>query len=270
MPSPKPPSRDRTNAGANAAPVSFMTDQKARFIRIYPDALPPMPGDPSALGSLPTSAFQYCEPVRTASALGWYMFPPKNFQLMFDGAETFFANGETWEPLISENFEPEFMELWNDQAPEAMQDRPPPFLSSVFVPGVVQLWTGFLISTASGWGTHVRPIANADFAGAYQCYDGVVETDRFGPWPVFINLRITSTNRPIYFFRDRPLFQLQLIPDEAKTMRAQKADWSDFRDGISPDDWQGLKNTLRSSDPREEPDRKAGKYAVASRKRDKS
>ena len=158
-----------------------MSKSLARFIRVYPHALPPMAGDASALGSLPSGALQYCEPVRTASALGWYMFPPKDFQLLFDGTETFFADDGSWEPLVSENFEPSFMEHWNSLAPDAMQDCPPPFLSVTFVPGIVQIWTGFLISTAPDWFTHVRPIANADFWGAFQCFDGVIETDRFGP-----------------------------------------------------------------------------------------
>ncbi len=198
------------------------------------------------------------------------MFPPKNFQLLFDGSEVFFANGETWEPLVSENFEPEFMEHWNKIAPSKMADGPPPFLSSVFVPGIVQVWTGFLISTAPGWSTLVRPIANADNSGAYQCYDGIVETDRFGPWPVFMNFKITATNRPIYFFRDRPLFQLQLVPDEAKALRAKKADWSEAEDDMSDGDWKGLAATLRSVDPTDEPERRPGQYATASRKRSKS
>ena len=202
--------------------------------------------------------------------MGWYMFPPKDFQLLFDGTETFFADGETWEPLISENFEPEFMELWNAHAPEAMQDRPPPFLSTSFVPGVVQIWTGLLVATDPGWSSHVGPIANADFWGAFRCFEGVVETDRFGPWPVFINIRISATNRPIYFMRDRPLFQLRPIPRDAVAIRAKTADWHDFQDAMSDEDWQGLAGTLRSADPREEPDRKPGQYAVRARKRAKS
>ena len=57
-----------------------------KFYRFIPGARAPQRADRSAAGSMPTRAFRYCEAMRTASALGWYIFPPMNFKLMWDGA----------------------------------------------------------------------------------------------------------------------------------------------------------------------------------------
>ena len=55
------------------------------FHRLIPQARLPQRADRSAAGTLPTRAFRYCEPVVTASAFGYYVFPPFNFSLMWDG-----------------------------------------------------------------------------------------------------------------------------------------------------------------------------------------
>ena len=49
------------------------------FYRMIPDAPAPQRADRSAGGMLPTRAFRYCDPVTTASAFGWYVFPPAAF-----------------------------------------------------------------------------------------------------------------------------------------------------------------------------------------------
>ena len=54
----------------------------------------PQRADRSAAGSMPTRAFRYCEAMRTASALGWYVFPPMSFKLMWDGANDVVWNYE--------------------------------------------------------------------------------------------------------------------------------------------------------------------------------
>ena len=57
-----------------------------KFYRFIPTARAPERADKSAAGSMPTRAFRYCEAMRTASAFGWYIFPPMSFKLMWDGA----------------------------------------------------------------------------------------------------------------------------------------------------------------------------------------
>ncbi len=64
--------------------------------------------------------------------------------------------------------------------------------------------------TAPGWSLLVRPPANLPRSLGYECFEGIVETDRwFGP--LFVNLRLTRTNVPIEFDADFPLLQVQPV-----------------------------------------------------------
>src|SRR5262249_37654224 len=56
-----------------------------RFYRLIPDAPVPRPADRSADGTLPVNAYRYCEAIASASAFGWYMYPPLSFSLWWDG-----------------------------------------------------------------------------------------------------------------------------------------------------------------------------------------
>ena len=189
-------------------------DAKVKFHRIYPAAIPPMRADKSALGSLPAAAYQYCEAVRTASAFGWYIFPPVDIRLKWDGADTVFERHGKWHPLTSAQFDDEFLELWDAQAPPQLTGRAPPFLASLFVPGFVQIWSGLFVSSAKDWSVLVRPLANVVQSRAYVCYEGIVETDSFGPAPLFVNIRLLSTDVEIFIPASMPLFQVQPIHRE--------------------------------------------------------
>ena len=58
-----------------------------QFYRLIPDAPEPRRADRSADGMLPTEAYRYCEAMASASAFGWYIYPPLNFSLIWDGTE---------------------------------------------------------------------------------------------------------------------------------------------------------------------------------------
>ena len=140
-----------------------------------------MPADASALGTLPVAAYQYCEAIRAASSFGWYVFPPADIRLRWDGSEVRCWQDGEWRSLVSLSLAGEALERWQEFAPDDLKDRPPPYLSSLFVPGIVQVWSGFLVSSSEDWSILVRPPANLTQSNAYFCYEGLVETDRFGP-----------------------------------------------------------------------------------------
>jgi len=64
-----------------------------KFFRMIDQARLPLRADRSAAGSLPTRAFRYCDAIATATGFGWFLFPPMDFELYFDGNEVF----ATWE-----------------------------------------------------------------------------------------------------------------------------------------------------------------------------
>jgi hypothetical protein len=239
------------------------------FYRLIPGARFPQRADRSAAGSLPTRAFRYCEPVVTASAFGYYMFPPIDFTVVWDGHEISWSyeGSADWLPLTNAQF-PHFAAHFDERVPEEMRGFSPPFLSALQEPGILQLWCGFLARTPPGWSVLVRPCANLPRAGAYELYEGVVETDHwFGP--LFTNMRLTKTNVPIEFKREFPIFQVQPLPREALSDTAlndfeivpdietmTSADWGDFHATV-------VRPMVTVNRPR-------GEYATTARKRRKA
>ena len=180
-----------------------------RFHRLIDRARPPERADRSAGGLLPTRAFRYCEAVTTASAFGYYVFPPISFSLHWDGEDMAWTydGSEDWFPLRTAQF-PGFSAEFDQAAPEHIRGYSPPFIAALPEPGVVQVWSGLLARTRPEWSLLIRPPVNIPRRGRYELFEGVIESDRwFGP--LFTNIRLTRTDEPVTFDADYPLFQVQ-------------------------------------------------------------
>jgi hypothetical protein len=213
----------------------------ARFHQLIGRARTPQRADRSAGGMLPTRAFRYCEAVTTASAFGWYVFPPISFSLIWDGEQIGWSydGAEDWYPLGRAQF-PDFSAEFDCGAPGHIQGYAPPFLAALPEPGVVQVWSGLLARTRPGWSLLVRAPANVPRQGSYDLFEGIIETDRwFGP--LFTNVRLTRTDVPITFDADYPLFQAQALhrstyaDDQLNDFECTRgiaalsaSDWADF------------------------------------------
>src|SRR5882724_8467224 len=112
-----------------------------RFYRLFPGAPEPRRADRSADGTLPTRAYRYCEAVASASAFDWYIYPPLNFQLIWDGEEIAwtYEGASGWEALRGAQF-PDFQQTFGAVAPDKVKAIAPPFLAVGREPGVVQIW----------------------------------------------------------------------------------------------------------------------------------
>ena len=89
------------------------------FFRFVPECRLPMRADRAAAGTMPTRAFRHCEAMTSASAFGWYVFPPITFSLMWDGgSEIFwtFKGEDAWFPLSKVQF-PGFADHFDKTAP---------------------------------------------------------------------------------------------------------------------------------------------------------
>ena len=77
-----------------------------RFYRFIPDAPEPRRADRSAEGTLPMIAYRYCEAIASASAFGWYLYPPISFSLVWDGTEIAWTydGADGWYPLRGAQF----------------------------------------------------------------------------------------------------------------------------------------------------------------------
>src|SRR5216683_3062393 len=89
-----------------------------RFYRLIPGAPDPRRADRSADGTLPVIAYRYCEAIASASGFGWYLYPPLNFSLVWDGTEIAwtYEGAEGWEALRGAQY-PEFPESFAKIAP---------------------------------------------------------------------------------------------------------------------------------------------------------
>jgi hypothetical protein len=236
------------------------------FYRAVPDCRAPIRADASVLGTLPSRGFQYCEALRAASSFGWYVFPPIDFTLQWDGSEIIwtYRGAKAWYPLVSAQF-PGFQAVFDRKAPEHLRGYAPPFLTTVPEPGIVQVWTGLFVESAEDWSVLVRPPANLPRSLAYDLYEGIVESDRwFGP--LFTNLRLIKTDVPIHFDTETPLVQVQPLH------RATYAEEVSNRVGLvrslgefSAETWSRYEENIVK--PNLEPARPVGTYAAEVRKR---
>lgn len=238
------------------------------FHRFIESARMPQRADRAAAGTLPTRAFRYCEPVVTASAFGWYVFPPISFSLMWDGNEFTwtYEGADGWMPLRTAQF-PHFAATFDSGAPEGCQGFSPPFLGALQEAGLVQLWTGLVARTAPGWSLLVRPCANLPRTQPIELFEGIIETDRwFGP--LITNFRVTKTGVPVDFRADFPILQVQALPREALDERGQN-DYEIVPNlaGLRPEDWDDFYDTVVRPNVAEK--RPRGEYAAAARRRRK-
>jgi hypothetical protein len=257
------------NSEAEPGSVAAMlhTEPRLRFHRLIECARPPQRADRAAAGTLPTRAYRYCDAVTSAAGYGWWVFAPMDLQLIWDGHDIFwyFDGAPDWMPLSPAAQFPNFSQAFDDAAPDALRGCAPPFLTALPEPGTVQIWTGLMARTAPGWSLLVRPPANLASPGGYSLYEGIVETDSwFGP--LFTNLRLTQTHKPIHLRPDFPLLQVQPLPREAYAEQTLAAtDIVPDMVGMTDDDWSAYQETIAM--PTEDPDRPFGAYAVAARRR---
>ena len=232
-----------------------------RFYRLIPEAPLPQRADRSADGTLPLIAYRYCEAIACASGFGWYFYPPMNISLVWDGTEVFWAyeGASHYAPLRTAQY-PDFSEAFRRIAPAGLDGLAPTFLAQGKLPGVVQIWSGYLARTPPGWALLSRGVANLQNPLPFENYEGLVETDTwFGP--LFTNVRLLRVGSPVDFHVHRPLFQVQSVPRQSyhnppfevlTPADLTAEDWSRFEEAIRPNT-----DHLRS----------LGHYAVATRKR---
>jgi uncharacterized protein DUF6065 len=233
----------------------------ASFYRLIPGIPAPRRADRSADGMLSMRAYRYCEAVTSASAFGWYFYPPNNFALWLEGNEIFwtYESADGRYPLGGTQF-PKFRQFFEANAPEPVKHLAPPFLTASRDPGVVQIWSGYLATTAPGWGLLARKPANIPITKAYDYFEGIFEADSwFGP--LFTNIRLTRSDVRVDFHKTQPLFQAQ--PVLRQSYEKPPYEVLEFAD-MGADEWQRFAATMA---PNANNMREPGHYAVGTRKR---
>jgi hypothetical protein len=247
-----------------------MTRPVAEFYRWIEEARLPEPADRSALGILPTRATRYCDAITAASAYGWWVFPPMDLHLLWDGCDIYwrYPGSGDWLLLQDSVQFPGMMARFDAAAPESVRGCAPPFLTVQPEPGYLQIWTGFVVRTREDWSLLVRAPANLPAPSGVAMFEGIVETDRFF-WPVFTNVRFTRSHTPVFLRADHPLIQVQPVPRIAYDDSTIKAiTIAGSLGAMSLDDWENYRTDIVV--PNTDPDLPKGAYAIAARKRRRS
>lgn len=238
-----------------------------QFYRLIEQARPPQRANRSAAGTLPPRAYRYCEAVTTAAGFGWWVFPPLEFMLLWDGHDIFWQYGGSgeWLPLMSAAQFPGFATEFNAAAPAVLRDSSPPFLTALPEQGTVQLWTGLIARTAPGWHLLVRAPVNLPLSGGFNLYEGIVATNYwFGP--LFSVLRLNRTHMPVKLQADYPFLQIQPIQAvDHMDATLRRMELVSGMDALLPEDWESYRKTIVV--PNQSEDRPFGRYAVSERKR---
>ncbi len=239
------------------------------FVRMIPHARQPKRAERSGAGYVPSRAMRYCDALTSATGYGYWVFPPMDVRLIWDGEQVFWSYGEdeTWMPLSgtdsgSVQF-PDYAGVFDDQAPSPLRGYSPPFLTALPELGGVQLWTGLLARTRPGWSLSIRLPANLPNTPGLSAWEGIVETDI---WlgPLFTNLRITKTDLPVIIRADTPIIQVQPIPQVAYREETLAAFSCVDHEHLDASDWDQLARVLL---PHPDMEVRQGAYAVTVRKR---
>ena len=225
--------------------------------------------DRAAVGTLPFAAYQHCEPVASASAFGWYVYPPTTFSLWWiDGEEIAYSidggdvpdDKKRWSSLTQAACYPDFRDTFAAMAPPEFAELAPPMLAQGMLPGTVQVWSGYVARTAPGWSLLSRRIANLQEPRPFDNLEGILETDTWVGL-LFTNIQLKRINSPVEFHVTKPLFQAQPLwrPSYRKpSFEVREAiEWGE-------DEWRELEPFLR----RNSNDRRAkGHYSAETRRR---
>jgi hypothetical protein len=240
-------------------------DPLVTFYRFIPRARQPIRADASAGGVLSMRGFRYCEPLRTASQFGWYVFPPMDFQLLWDGHEIFWAyDKKSWSPLTRTHF-PGFSKQFDEHAPDDCRGYAPPFLGAGPEPGHVMIWSGWAARTAPDRSLLVRSVPNLPRSSGLDNYEGILEADDwFGP--LFVTARLCRTGVPILVRREHPIFAVQPLPRDAYS--AQTLDRFAVVDSLAElgdEQWDRYRQSIVKN--QSDPQRRYGHHAIARRRR---
>lgn len=239
------------------------------FVKLIPDGRHPKRADRSGAGSLPGRAMRYCDALTTATGYGYWLFPPLDLQLLWDGDQIFWSFGDAaaWLPLSgapsgAAQF-PGYAAQFDEQAPAELQGYSPPFLTALPEIGAVQIWTGLLARTRPGWSLNVRLPVNLPGIPGLTAWEGIVESDHwFGP--LFNNFRITKTDFPVRLRAHVPFLQVQPIPQVAYQERSLNNPPIKLGGEMTDEDWAGLAQVILPDAAKEAGQ---GTYAVRIRKR---
>lgn len=185
--------------------------------RLHPSGCSIAPADRSLRGTANEDAVRWCGPFTHANRSGWWVFPPVDIDITWNGGSDF-----EWELLSDYNNADELLvQFLLDEGDEARPDKwlepgegRSKFSFGQIEVGVAQIWTGCIFETPPGWGLQVRSPINMRTPG-YHVMEAMLETDWLQQ-DIWINLVFHEEGQRVELRRDQwpPLAQLMPVRKE--------------------------------------------------------
>lgn len=248
---------------------SMPIDPVVSFFHLLPHGRPPKRADRSAAGFLPSRALRFCDALTSATGHGYWLFPPIDIRLLWDGEQVFWSYGadETWLPLSGTDAGavqfPGYAATFDATAPKFLMGCSPPFLKALPEMGGVQMWTGLLAKTRPGWSLAIRTPVNLPPIPGLSAWEGIIESDIW-MGPLFTNFQLTKTDQPIHIRAQVPFLQVQPVPQVAYRDETLNSFTCSDSSDMEPSDWEKLSEVLL---PEADPTARQGNYAVQVRRR---
>ncbi|WP_158895892.1 MULTISPECIES: DUF6065 family protein [unclassified Pseudomonas] len=233
-----------------------------KFYKFWPDSPDPRRPSTAINGEIPARAYQHCEPFLVANSLGWLIYPPIDFNLLWDGTQTFIqfeGLDDSW-IIVDRIFLPDSALSWSSKFDESLHPALPVFLESFPEKGILQLWSGLFVDTPIDHSLWIRSPINQARTTDYFIVEGVVETDWWAG-PLFTNIDIVKTDKPICFRKDKPFLQVVILPKVSHAKRGYSFEVVGYDDEVPSVYLEKMlgTNTRRNS-------ARPGSYRVSARK----
>jgi hypothetical protein len=184
--------------------------------RLHPDGCPIAPADRSLRGTAHKGGTRWCGPYTHANKAGWWLFPPVDMDITWNGGSEF--DWELHTPYSDVDRHLIHFLLDGDEVSahkwlnEGGRDK---FSWGLVEEGVVQIWTGCIFETPPGWGLHIRSPINLGNPN-FHVMEAVLETDWLQQ-DIWMNLVFDKPGERVELRRDGwpPVAQLVPIRKEA-------------------------------------------------------
>ena len=191
-------------------------DFKLKVWRLHPDGCKIAPADRTLRGTANKAATRWCGPFTHANKAGFWLFPPVDIDITWQGGQDF--EWELHTPYT--DVDRHLIRFLMDEGDEANPDKwsgaegRTKFTWGLVEEGVVQMWTGCIFETPPGWGLHIRSPVNAG-NDAFHVMEAVLETDWL-QYDIWLNLVFHHVGERVELRRESwpPVAQLVPVPRE--------------------------------------------------------
>ena len=197
--------------------------------RLHPKGVRIEKAEKTLNGTAHPDGVKFCRPYSSVNALGWWLYPAVDVDIMWKGGREFEHNlHEPWPHTEHEIVK----SLVKDSDNVDVDSFAPIEGRSKFTWGgvensVAQFWTGCIFKTPPGWCLQIRSPINCTNPD-YTVMEGILETD-WMQYDIWINLVFKTPNKWIEFRKNNWPPIAQLVPIRRESV---DADWQITTDEV--------------------------------------